>query len=297
MSSIINTSRIAIIGLGQLGGSLAMRLTELGARSVFGIARREESLKDAVRMDIIEAGSTDPAEVLPVADIAFICLPVDASIAFVKEHLSLFRTGSIVTDVGSVKKVFVDELRQPLHDHGTYFIGGHPMAGTEKAGLEAADAGLYKDKIVFLTPTPDDESEAINMVIEFWREIGGIPIELDAGEHDRVVAYASHMPHLLSALIAKVTLGSDNEAHGMACATGFRDITRVASGSIDMWREISTSNRQAIGEALDVCMTELEQLRKHIEAGDGDAIAEFLALAKNSRDQWLATEGKNRGFA
>jgi prephenate dehydrogenase len=100
MSSIINTSRIAIIGLGQLGGSLAMRLTELGARSVFGIARREESLKDAVRMDIIEAGSTDPAEVLPVADIAFICLPVDASIAFVKEHLSLFRTGSIVTDVG-----------------------------------------------------------------------------------------------------------------------------------------------------------------------------------------------------
>jgi prephenate dehydrogenase len=134
------------------------------------------------------------------------------------------------------------------------------------------------------------------MVIEFWREIGGVPIELDAGEHDRVVAYASHMPHLLSALIAKVTLGNDNEAHGMACATGFRDITRVASGGIDMWREISTNNRQAIGEALDVCMTELEQLRKHIEAGDGDAIAEFLALAKNSRDQWLAMEGKNRGF-
>ena len=294
MASIVNTSRIAVVGLGQLGGSLAMRLKELDARSVYGVARRTESLEQALKNDLIEAGSTAAAEVLPVVDITFICMPVPATIEFVKANLSYFRPGSIVTDVGSVKKVLVDELRQMLHDHGTYFIGGHPMAGSEKFGLDFAHADLYTGKIVFLTPTPDDELEAINLVIEFWREIGSIPIELNAARHDQVVAYASDMPHLMSALIAKATLGHDEaDAHGIACASGFRDITRVASGNVDMWREITMQNRVAILDALDDCQTELANLRQSIADGDEGQVAEFLETAKRCRDDWL--EGSARG--
>lgn len=195
-SSIVQTSRVAIVGLGLLGGSLAKRLRAIHTRSVFGIARRPEVLQQACNDGLIEAGSDDPSEILPVVDIAFICLPLTATIDFVKTNLDNFRPGSIVTDVGSVKGSIVDGVREILLERGVYFIGSHPMAGSEKSGIEFSQADLYEDKIVFLTPTPDDSPDAIYLLRAFWEEIGARPIELDATRHDSAVAFASHVPQI-----------------------------------------------------------------------------------------------------
>jgi len=204
--TILNTSRVAVAGLGLLGGSIAKRLTRIGARSVFGIARRTEVLQAACDADILEAGSDNPAEILPVVDLTVICLPLTASVAFIKQHAKSFRAGSLVTDVGSVKGSVVREVRDLLFNQGVYFIGSHPMAGSEKSGLEHSDADLYQDRIVFLTPTEDDEPEAVELLRIFWDQMGAQVYELPANRHDAAVSRASHVPHLLSSVLVSTVL-------------------------------------------------------------------------------------------
>ena len=143
MSSIVSTSRIAIVGLGQLGSSLAMAFMEKGCINLLAYARKPEVLQEAVNAKIIDAGSTDPSDILPVVDICFICLPLDATVSFVKDNIKYFRPGSIITDVGSVKGSIVSEIRDLLNEKGCYFIGSHPMAGTEKTGFHAGDVTYF----------------------------------------------------------------------------------------------------------------------------------------------------------
>ena len=135
MASIINTSRIAVAGLGQLGSSLCLRFKEIGCISLFGISRTQATLQAAVDNDIVDGASDDPEEILPVVDITFLCMPLDVCVDVVHANLAQFRPGSIVTDVGSVKQPIVEKLRPMLQDRGVYFVGSHPMAGSEKSGL------------------------------------------------------------------------------------------------------------------------------------------------------------------
>ena len=295
MSSIINTSRVAIVGLGQLGGSLAMRLNEIGCRSLYAITRREESLRAALELNILEAGSTDPADILPVVDITFICLPLPATIEFVKKNLADFRAGSIVTDIGSVKGAIVSELRPILLEKGVYFIGGHPMAGSEKSGWENSAPDLYKGATVFLTPIHDDEAMAIDLLRDFWVEIGACPIEIDPERHDNAVAYSSHFLHLLSSSICKTVLSrGDTEANEIACAGGFRDTTRIASSSAEMWTEIISYNQDSILKAMDDFQKEIDEVRTNVKEKNWDAIHDYFSKAKNLRDQWCVNY-ENRG--
>lgn len=290
MASIVNTSRIAVIGMGQLGASLAKAFRDAGARDVFGIARRVESLEQAVAAGYIDSGSTDPADVLPVVDIAFLCLPLQASIDFCREHLRHFRTGSIVTDVGSVKGRIVAELRPLLMQHGTYFIGAHPMAGSEKSGIDACNPGLYKDAIVFLTPTPEDDHQVIDLVADFWRGIGANPLELPADRHDAAVAHSSHMPHVVAAALADAVLRDANSAdNAFAAAGGFRDMSRIAASSVSMWTEICRFNTDATLQAMAHFQARLDAFRAALEAEDWAAVERLFASGRESRTAWISS--------
>ncbi len=287
-TSIINTSRIAIVGLGQLGGSLALRLDEIKCRSLYAISRNETTIKDALERGILEGGSTDAADILPVVDMTFICLPLTASIEFVKANIDHFRPGSIVTDVGSVKVEIVREIRGILLDKGVYFVGGHPMAGSEKSGWENCNAELYQNAIVFLTPTPDDESLAIDLVRNFWQDIGARPLEIEAERHDEAVAYTSHFIHLLSSAICKTVFSSDdNEARELACAGAFRDTTRIASSNVNMWTEITKYNHEFIKKALADFKREIDSIDTYLNNQDWDNVENYFADAKSKRDNWF----------
>jgi prephenate dehydrogenase len=246
---------------------------------------------------IIDSGSTRAEDILPVVDIAFICLPLQASIDYVMENRRHFRVGSIVTDVGSVKGEIVQALRQPLLDHGVYFLGGHPMAGSEKSGLAACNPALYEGAVVFLTPTPDDDAEMIDLVAEFWRAVGAIPLELPAAEHDAAVAHSSHMLHVVAAALTDAVLRRGNhEAQAVASAGGFRDMSRIAASNVEMWTDICQHNREATLEALDHFESELAEFRQAIEMSDWEAVARRFASARDARQAWFATHGAKRGY-
>lgn len=297
MPSLINTSRIAIVGLGQLGASLAMRIKELGCLEIYGIARRDDLLIQAVDQGVIDQGSSEAADILPVVDLTIICLPLDATIEFVEKNIESFRVGSIVTDVGSVKGSVVNSIRNKLFDRGVYFIGGHPMAGTEKSGLENANPRLYDDAICFLTPTKDDDEDMINIVSQFWQDIGSEVIEIDAARHDSAVAYCSHHLHLLSAGLAQVVLShEDSEAHLLACAGGFRDMSRIAASDSKMWTQISRHNKDALLKSMNDLAEEMESYKQLIEADNWDAVELKLKDASDNRQNWAKNEAKDRGL-
>ena len=297
MSTILQTSRIAIIGLGQLGTSLALRIKELGCRELLAVSRRPESLQQAVDREIIDAGSTEAADILPVVDLAFLCLPLSPSIDFVNQNLAHFRFGGLVTDVGSVKAPIVNAVRGPLWEKGVHFVGSHPMAGSEKSGMESARSDLYQNAVVFLTPTPDDDEDAVQLVSNFWSAIGAIPYELSAERHDQACAFSSHLLHMLAASIVKSVLGrGDNDANLLACAGGFRDVTRIASSNVGMWTDICRHNTEPILRSMDTFMEEVQALRDAIQRQDWAAVEGYLVSAKGIRDGWFEDFGKPRGY-
>ncbi len=296
MSSIINTSRIAVVGLGQLGGSLIKRINAIGCTSVYAVARNESTIEIAMDLELLDAASTDAADILPVVDITFICLPLSATIDFVRMNVEHFRPGSIVTDIGSVKGPIVEAVRPPLLERGVYFVGGHPMAGTEKSGFEHSRPDLYENAIVFLTPTEDDEPMAVDMVQTFWRDIGACPIEIAADRHDAAVAYSSHVLHYAAAMLTKTVLNNgDIEGKTMAAAGGFRDTTRIAMSDPDMWTEITTFNRDHILAAVDTLQKELESVRNSLVASEFDDLNTYLRTAGNLRRMWCDPNGSKRG--
>lgn len=285
--SILNTTRVAIAGLGLLGGSLAKRLTQLRCRSVFGIARRTEILQQACDDGILEAGSDNPAEILPVVDLTVLCIPLTATIDFVRENLAHFRPGSVVTDVGSVKGSIVREVRQMLWDQGVYFVGSHPMAGSHNSGLHHAQEDLYQGRIVFLTPTEHDDPDVLTLLRTFWEQVGAQVYELPAGRHDAAVSRSSHVPHLLSSLLVQNVLGDgDIEAQALGCAGGFRDMSRIAAGSPGMWTDIFKHNRTSVLQTLDALSGQLAAARSLIEDENWDRVYEVLDQARSQRETW-----------
>ena len=287
MSSIVTTSRIAIVGLGQLGGSLALRLQEIGCISLFGIARREDTLKQAIERNMIDAGSTDPEDVLPVVDITFICTPLPSTIEFIQKNLQHFRSGSIVTDVGSAKSDIVHGVRDLLYQNGVYFIGSHPMAGSENSGLEVSRSDLFQDSTVFLTPTSDDDSMAIDLVRDFWGEIGAKPVELNAQRHDEAVAFSSHILHFISSSLCNTVLGNgDVEGKNLACATGFKDMCRISASPGKMWMEVAKFNKEPILSALKLFQEEVQKVQDLIKAEKWNELQEYLEACKKLYQNW-----------
>ena len=287
---------VAIVGLGLLGGSLGLALKRWDAPPrVLGWARRAESVAEALERGMIDAGSTDAGEILPQADLTVLCLPVARCVEFGKMHAALFRREAVVTDVGSTKLELVEALTPALAAHGVRFAGSHPMAGSEKSGLAHAQAGLYQRAVVFLTPGCGTDAAAVRALHTFWKRLGARTHEIAPGRHDTLTARTSHALHIVAAATVRAALKDDEAVYGTA--GGFRDFTRIASSSIEMWTEICQANRGEILRALDELEAEIAIARRALESNDAEAVAGFLRSGGELRARWLAARRKLDGEA
>ncbi|MCF7854113.1 MAG: prephenate dehydrogenase [Candidatus Pacebacteria bacterium] len=279
---------VAIVGLGLLGGSLALALRRLRTPKVhiMGCARREESVADALRQELIDSGSTDPEDVLPHAALTVVCLPVTTIIDFIQKHAKLWGNGSIVTDVGSVKSKIVAAATPILQPHGVSFVGSHPMAGSERTGMAHAKADLYDNAVVFVTPQRDDNLQAVDNVERFWELTGARTRRIDPVRHDALVARTSHLPHVLAAAMVRVVLKDDKALLGTAGA--FRDVSRIAASSPEMWRQIFELNQDEVLQAVDEYVAELNDLRTLLAQGQWRNLELYLSTARNERQEWFS---------
>jgi prephenate dehydrogenase len=207
--------------------------------------------------------------------------------ALTERMLPALEPGVVVTDVGSVKGPVVEALEERVARAGGHFIGAHPMAGAEKSGVRAARADLFAEAVCALTPTARSHGPALRQVRALWEAVGAKVIELTPQCHDELVSRSSHLPHVLAAQLASWVLGPEHpSAQAALCASGFRDTTRIASGSPEMWRDIALANRENLALALRRFISGLEDFSRALESGDAAAIAGFFETAKQRRDQW-----------
>lgn len=280
---------MAIIGVGLIGGSLARVLRQQGeVEEIVGIGRTEPNLQRAVELGVIDRYSQDPCQGVVGADLVFLATPV-CSIAAVLEKIAPYLApGCVVTDGGSVKESVVAAC-EPLLPAGTFFVGGHPIAGTEKSGVDASFATLFAGKRCIVTPTANTDALALRKVLRMWELAGSDVIQMDAHKHDRIVAAISHLPHMVAYSLVNAVDGYDrfDESILKYSAGGFRDFTRIASSDPAMWRDISLMNGPAIMEMMDFFTDYFGQLRALIESGDGAGLQRFFAESKRSRDAIL----------
>ena len=281
--------RLAVIGVGLIGGSLARVLREKGAvGEVVGVGRGEANLRRGVELGVLDSYCLDAREGVRGADMVFIATPVcsiPAMVALIAPYLS---PGAIVTDGGSVKE-YVVAACEPLMPQGTFFVGGHPIAGTEHSGVEASFASLYQGKRCIVTPTPRTDPGALAKVVEIWRLAGSTVPLMDPEQHDRVVAAISHLPHMVAYSLVNAVDGYDRFGGDLLSfsAGGFRDFTRIASSDPVMWRDIALTNRDAILETMDFFAGYLARLRSMVETGDSGALESFFLNSKQKRDAIL----------
>ena len=243
--------KITIIGVGLLGGSigLAVRRRKL-TRQTAGFVRRTASLKDCERAGAVDFATTDLLAAVWDADLVILCTPLSQMRSRVREMLPALKRGAIVTDVGSVKASVVSELESLVQKSGAHFVGSHPMAGAEKTGVSPARADLFVNTVCVVTPTKKQTRPALKKVGQFWRAVGSRVLELKPEIHDALVSRSSHLPHIIAATLASHVLHPAQPKHQAAlCANGFRDTTRIASGSPEMWRDIALANRENLGRS------------------------------------------------
>jgi prephenate dehydrogenase len=273
---------VAILGPGLIGGSLALALAERGLAQRLMIYARSPRALDEIRVAGVDAELTqNPSEAVREADVVILCVPIEAMAGLVHEFRDALKPSALVTDVGSVKGT-VDRDLAPLLDDRALWIGSHPMAGSEQAGFAAARADLFKGAMVILTPTKHTSSEATRRARELWTALGAKLTELSPAEHDKMIAAVSHLPHLLaSALVNHAVEHGDLDL----AAGGFRDTTRVAAGSAELWNEILLANRHAVAHQLDDFIAALQRLQAALQNGHEPASKSvLLAALKTAQD-------------
>jgi prephenate dehydrogenase len=284
MSCIIE--RLAIVGVGLIGGSFARALRQAGAvKHVVGIGRSRANLEHALSQGIVDEISFDAAEGVAGAQLVFISIPVCSISAMVGAIAPSLAPGCIVTDGGSVKAEIVRECEK-LIPEGCHFVGGHPIAGTENSGASASFATLYQGKRCILTPTERTDREAYETVARLWRVAGANVCSMDPERHDRILAEISHLPHAVAYALVHAVGTADAEGENVLSysAGGFRDFTRIASSDPVMWRDIALMNRRALLASIDGFSASLADLRRRIDSGDSQGLAEFFTIAKQFRD-------------
>jgi prephenate dehydrogenase len=284
----VTFQKITIIGVGLLGGSigLAVRRRRL-AREVAGFVRRPASLKDCEKAGAVDYATTDLLAAVSNADLVILCTPLAQMGALTERFLPALKRGAIVTDVGSVKSGVVREVCGLIRKAGAHFIGSHPMAGGEEMGVLAAETELFVNAICVVTPTSNSKPDALRKVEQFWKSLGGRPLRLTPQAHDQLVSRSSHLPHVVAAALATQVLNPKSPGRQAAlCANGFRDTTRIASGSPEMWRDIALANRRNLARAVDAFVSELNKFRRVLKKSDAKAVLKYLETAKARRDQW-----------
>ncbi len=290
----MSLNKLVICGVGLIGGSLARALKSAGAvKEVVGVGRSEASLARACELGVIDRAAASMGDALSGADVVVLAAPVaqtPALLAAIRPHLG---GNTIVTDAGSTKTDAVAAAKAALGDEVWRFVPGHPIAGGELSGVDAAKADLYRDRHVVLCPQPGNRSEDVARVRAMWEATGARVYEMSETQHDRVFASVSHLPHVLSfALIAQILEAPDAALKFGFAGGGFRDFTRIAASNPEMWRDICVANREALLAEFDGYLATLGTLRELIDAGDGAGLEAVFARTSQARTDWAKQQEK-----
>ncbi len=288
--------KLAVIGVGLIGASCALAARAAGAVSQsVGNGRSQANLDRALARGAIDRGlllDADWAREVADADLVLIAIPVAQYRGVLPALAGALRHRTVITDAGSTKLDVVLAARETLRAKLAQFVPGHPIAGNERSGAEAGDAALYVGRQVILTPLPETSAEAVALVTDFWTACGARVTLLDAGRHDRILAVVSHLPHLLaSTFVAELASRTDSAEYLGSAGSGFRDFTRIAGSSPEMWRDIALANRDALLTEIAAYRTALDALASSIEHGDGAALDTLLTRASEARRSWSETAG------
>jgi prephenate dehydrogenase len=278
--------RLAIIGVGLIGSSLALALKQAGqVKQVTGYGRNLENLEKAVSLGVIDEACNSLKSAVKGADMVVVAVPLGAMSSVFTEMLPWLEPDAVVTDVGSAKASVVEAARLHLGHHFAKFVPGHPIAGAEKSGVEAGLPGLFKQKRVILTPVDETDKNAAERVANMWRTCGAQIEYLEILHHDRVLAATSHLPHMLAfALVTHLSGLNEHEEIFRYAAGGFRDFTRIASSDPVMWRDVCISNGDALVDLIENYKQELDLIVSAIQNDDGDQLLELFGKSKAERD-------------
>lgn len=287
--------RLVIIGVGLIGASFGLGLRRAGAAErVIGVGRSRANLETARRLGAIDEIQEDLGAAVRGAELVMLALPVGQT-ARILAHLDpLLERGTVVTDAGSTKQNVISAARCFLSGHLPSFVPGHPVAGADASGAGAASAGLYEGRQVILTPLAETDAAALGLVTAAWEACGARVYRMDAAEHDHVLGMVSHLPHVLAfAYMDLVARDPSRERLLELAGTGFRDFTRIAGSSPEMWRDICLANREPLLTSLEEFSDRVDELRTALEAQDGATLAQLFAGASDTRRQWGVRTGED----
>jgi prephenate dehydrogenase len=281
--------KLAIIGVGLIGSSLSLALKEAGAvGQVIGFGRNQKNLARGVELGVLDDFTESIEACVSDADVIVVAVPLGAMRAVFAELKQAIKKGAIITDVGSTKGSVVSAARDELGSTFTRFVPAHPIAGTEKSGVEAGFATLYQNRRVIITPLEQTDQDAISVIDEMWRYCGAIIEYLGVEHHDKVLAATSHLPHMLAfALVHYLSNLNNHEEIFRYAAGGFRDFTRIASSDPVMWRDVCVANGDAVVDLIEQYQQELDRVKAAISAGDADGLLKLFGRAKSERDSLI----------
>ncbi|MBI3935557.1 MAG: prephenate dehydrogenase/arogenate dehydrogenase family protein [Betaproteobacteria bacterium] len=285
-------NKLVVIGVGLIGGSAALALKRARAvKRIVGVGRSRANLATALRAGLIDEVAYDAGDAVRDADLVLLATPVAQMAPLMAQLAPRLAAHTVITDAGSTKQDVIACARKFLGARFSCFVPAHPIAGSETSGAAAARADLYRGRTVILTPQPETDLRAMRLVRALWRTCGARLVNLSAQEHDAVFAAVSHLPHLLAfAMMDEIASRPNGGALLRYGGSGFRDFTRIAGSSPEMWRDICIANRDALLAELDAFESQLERLHALIEQGDAQALEEIFTRACAARRRWL--EGK-----
>ncbi len=285
----VSIGKLAVYGVGLIGGSFALGLKAAGVvREVVGVGRGRANLEEALARGVIDAIAADDRDALAGADLVMLAMPVGQTGAIMERIAPLVDPATVVTDAGSTKADVVALAREHLARTLPTFVPAHPIAGAEKSGAAAARADLFRGRHLIVTPLPQTRADSVELVRACWEECGMRVTQMDPETHDRTLAAVSHLPHVLSyALVHELAGRADAERLFALAAGGFRDFTRIAGSSPEMWRDICLANRTALLAELALYRNEIDRLATLIDCGDGAALERTFADARDARGRLL----------
>ncbi len=281
--------KLAVIGVGLIGGSLARALRKAGAvKEIAGCGRGRENLEKAVELGVIDSYTHDIGEAVRDADMIFLAVPLGAMREAFSAMKGQLAEDAVITDGGSCKGSVVEDARAVFGGAPASLVPGHPIAGTERNGVEASFAELYENRRVILTPLAETDEQALARVRAMWEACGAEVSTMSVAHHDEVLAATSHLPHMLAfGLVDTLARMKENDEIFRYAAGGFRDFTRIASSNPVMWRDICVANGPALSKMLAAFAEEMNELARTIAAGDGEHLLEVFSRAKAARDRYV----------
>jgi prephenate dehydrogenase len=283
-------NKVAIIGVGLIGASLALAIRREGlAGSISGSGRSEENLRNALEKGIIDSYSFNYSETVTDADLIVLATPVGQFRRILQDVHSSLRKGAIVTDVGSVKGGIVRDL-EGMVPEGTYFVGGHPIAGSDRSGIDHAKEDLFKGERCILTPTENTSKQSLDSLKSLWEAVGAHVSLLSPEEHDLIFGLMSHFPHLVAYALVN-TVGSLNPDYIEYSGQGFKDTTRIALSSPELWSDICILNGKKILASMEIFRNSLSELEEKLKVNDAEGLEKLLHEARNLRGR-INNDGK-----